>query len=66
MYIWIKAFLPGASPLGSCGSEGEGSIFYKEIVWLEKITVGKVHGKLWVSGRFLDKTGIIPIFVKKM
>ena len=43
----IKARHPGASPLGSCGSECEESIFYKEIVWLGKITVGKVRGKLW-------------------
>ena len=42
-----KALLPGALPLGSCGSECEESIFYKEIVWLGKITVGKVRGKLW-------------------
>ena len=39
--------MPGASPLGSYGSECEESISYKEIVWLGKITVGKVRGKLW-------------------
>ena len=47
--------MPGASPLGSYGSECEESISYKEIVWLGKITVGKVRGKLWGSVRFLDK-----------
>ena len=47
--------MPGASPLGSCGSECEESISYKEIVWLGKITVGKVRGKLWGFREFLEK-----------